>query len=104
MTLTQTSTATETKATPNPWLTNTMQNFSFILFPLLAIICLLGLWQWLSAIGKTGQIPGPLQVVQDTWPLITKPKAGEYWLYLGGDCGRVRGHCDWFGETIAPRL
>ncbi len=50
-----------------------LQKADFILLPLLAIGIFLGLWQFFSAIGKTGQIPGPVQVLTDSWPLISDP-------------------------------
>jgi len=41
-----------------------------VLYPLLALIFFLILWQGLSAAKMTGQVPGPLQVASDTQPLI----------------------------------
>jgi len=49
------------------------EKFGVVLWPLLALVILLGGWQILSSLGKTGQIPAPLQVVQDTLPLIVDP-------------------------------
>ncbi|WP_390624699.1 nitrate ABC transporter permease [Anthocerotibacter panamensis] len=50
-----------------------LERVGVVLYPVLALLVLVGGWQLLSAMGKTGQIPGPLQVIQDTLPLITDP-------------------------------
>ncbi len=44
-----------------------------VLLPLLALGIFLGVWQFLSALGKIGQIPGPAQVLTESLPLIVDP-------------------------------
>ncbi|WP_287128412.1 nitrate ABC transporter permease [Candidatus Cyanaurora vandensis] len=58
---------------PNPALQEWWERATYVLLPLLALGVFLGAWQLLSAAGKTGQIPGPVQVITDTLPLIVDP-------------------------------
>jgi len=44
-----------------------------IFLPLFALGIFLAIWQTLSAVGKIGQIPGPVQVITDALPLIIDP-------------------------------
>nr|WP_218081500.1 nitrate ABC transporter permease [Anthocerotibacter panamensis] len=73
------SVAPEAPATPSQAapvsmaLKEQLERVGVVLYPVLALLVLVGGWQLLSAMGKTGQIPGPLQVIQDTLPLITDP-------------------------------
>jgi len=73
MTLTQETTVSVLPPKENLWLKVWLERLAFILLPLVALVFFLGLWQWLSSMGKTGQIPGPWQVIQDTLPLISDP-------------------------------
>ncbi len=66
-------TAPTTLAAPktSPQLKQFMDNASVVVLPLIALAIFLTIWQSLSAAGMTGSLPGPLQVVQDTQPLVT---------------------------------
>lgn len=55
----------------NRAVTNILARVEVVLYPVLAVIIFLVIWQVLSAAGKTGQVPGPLQVATDTLPLLT---------------------------------
>jgi bicarbonate transport system permease protein len=44
-----------------------------ILTPVVTTVILLAIWQLLSTIGGEDTLPGPIQVVQDTWILILYP-------------------------------
>jgi bicarbonate transport system permease protein len=56
----------------NPWLSRLQKQFPDLIPPLIAIAVFLAVWQIFTWIpGAT--LPGPIQVVQDTWILILYP-------------------------------
>ncbi|WP_317134622.1 nitrate ABC transporter permease [Leptolyngbya sp. 7M] len=60
--------------TANSWLRNpkVRERLDDILTPLVTILILLVIWQLLSSL-PGAELPGPIQVVQDTWILILYP-------------------------------
>ena len=83
-----------TAPSPREQLHRKLNKFAPVLLPLLALAGCLGLWQLLNALGMTGSLPGPLQVVQDWQPLLTgffsseENNIGLFW-QLTNSLGRV---------------
>jgi bicarbonate transport system permease protein len=56
----------------NPWLSRVNKQFPDLIPPIIAIIIFLVIWQ-LFSLTPGATLPGPIQVVQDTWILIFWP-------------------------------
>lgn len=56
----------------NPWLSNIKKQYRDLIPPIVALLIFLAIWQLFSwTPGAT--LPGPIQVIQDTWTLIFWP-------------------------------
>lgn len=56
----------------NPWLSNIKKQYRDLIPPIVALLIFLAIWQLFSwTPGAT--LPGPIQVIQDTWTLILWP-------------------------------